>query len=333
MQTESSAGAAEESKARRQEAGAPDRSPDHPLIRQRDLTQVALLLALGFLSWSLAERRWDPLARGLARLHDLRYRNRGKRPRRIRSLIGSHGLAMTPEDCAKRQVANHLLERLQLLRAYRPGGWNPEIRLEGREHVEAALAGGRGAILWVSPLTFGDLVTKMALHREGYSLHHLSRWSHNLSHSRLGARFINPVCTIIERRFLAERMVIAEDNLIAGRNPSDLIRERLRDNRLVSVTAVALGRRQISVPFLDQEIRLASGPPWIASTERAPLLPVFTIRHGDGSFVTRIEAALNPPPEKTADLVELVRAYVRCLEHYVLNYPDQIRWHHVSIPD
>ena len=55
-----------------------------------------------------------------------------------------------------------------------------------------------------------QLVSKMALHRAGYGLVHLSRSEHGYSSTIFGMRCLNPLRSRIESRYLAERVVIGE---------------------------------------------------------------------------------------------------------------------------
>lgn len=224
------------------------------------------------------------------------------------------------ERIAAALAANFHQTRLQMLRCHRFGSWRPRIAFEGREHVERALAAGRGGILWVAPFVFSDLVTKMALHRQGLSVSHLSRPQHGLSPTPFGQRFFNPLWTSVERRYLGERLVMVGEGSRALR---DLIL-RLRENRLVSISVGVEGARRRSLPFLGGTLNLADGAARLARRSGAALLPVFTVRVADGSFVTTVEAppdvAANVEPDEATE--RLVAHEVALLESYVLRWPD-----------
>ncbi len=65
----------------------------------------------------------------------------------MRRTLGTRDLGVPPKRILAQLSGEQILAILQLLRAYRPGGWNPAIRLTGWQHVEAAQARGRGLIL------------------------------------------------------------------------------------------------------------------------------------------------------------------------------------------
>jgi len=219
-------------------------------------------------------------------------------------------------------VACYFEGRLQCLRSYAPGGWRPSIHLVGREHVERALAAGRGAILWVTPMAFNDLVTKMAFSAAGFRVSHLSETRHGLSSSRLGLRVLNPLWTGAEDRYLAERLVMTPGN--RGTALRQLTR-RVRASGLVSITVTAGGQRCRTVPFLNGTMSIADGAPMLAWRTGAALLPVFTVRGTDGTFVTTVEPPLTVATDNPREVaVQMVMvAYSRLLEWYVLRWPAQ----------
>ena len=156
-------------------------------------------------------------------------------------------------------------ERLEILRAHRPGGWRPRLALEGREHLDAALtAGARRGALDVA-LLYADLVTKMALHDAGYPVSHLSAFSRGFSpnscwswtRSRFGMKVLSPLRTRIEDRYLRERVVMPLDG---GLRWMRTLTERLRAGGLVSIRAGDVGERALELPFLASALRLATGP-------------------------------------------------------------------------
>jgi lauroyl/myristoyl acyltransferase len=211
-------------------------------------------------------------------------------------------------------------------------GWRPALQLIGCEHLERALADGRGAILWQPPLAFSGLLAKMALWEAGFRCSHLSRVDHGISRSHLGALTLNRLFVGAEERYLAERLVMAP-----GRSFSALkeLRLRVEQGALVSITAGSQGRRCADVAFLGGTLRLADGPPALALATGAPLHPVFTVRAEDGTFLVMIEPPLRVPAQLArpqaigAMLAELSARFERC----VLRWPDQFGgWEQLGDP-
>jgi len=282
----------------------------------------------GAIAWCLPERFWPYLGRAVARFRMRVHRRWAPREQaRIGQLVGGHRLRLSVDAALAGQVACLRLAQLQTLRAHRPGGWNPEVRLEGRAHLERALAAGQGAILWVAPFAFASLVTKITLHRAGFAVSHLSRYAHGYSPSRLGARFLNPVRASVETRYLAERIVIGPDGSTVGAMKE--LARILKDNRVVSISVGAEAARTISIPFLAGRIAVATGAPNLSLRTGAPLLPVFTLRQERGDFVTVIGPPLEPGPELAREdaIRALMIEFARELEMYVTRLPDQFLWH------
>jgi len=276
------------------------------------------------IAWGLPESWWGHFATAVAR------RRRGQDEEvleRLERLVGPQPLALPLRAAYEAQVANLRLAQLQILRLQGPvPSWRPALRLEGREHLEQALARGCGAILWVAPFVFASLVAKMALHQEGLRVSHLSRYSHGYSKSRFGAAVLNPLRTRVENRYLAERVVIGSDD--SALRPMRILAERLQQNRVISITIAAQGAKTVGAPFMSSRVRIASGAPKLMLRTGAALLPVFTVREPSGRFVVTVESPLQPPDgaSGTEALSALVGQLATRLETYVSRWPDQFLW-------
>jgi hypothetical protein len=206
-------------------------------LPRTDLFEVAAIAVLGPAAWLLPEEQaWWPvsllLSFAIARFWPETTRLREQ------MLASALGPRVATYDLGRLRVdvmATYMEERLEILRAYRPGGWRPRLALEGREHLDAALAAGRGAVLWTSPFSYADLVTKMALHDAGYAVSHLSAFSRGFSpnscwswtRSRFGMKVLSPLRTRIEDRYLRERVVIPLDGGLRWmRTLTDRLRRR-----------------------------------------------------------------------------------------------------------
>jgi len=291
---------------------------------RRDLALLGSLSSLAVLAWCLPERYWDGLCSGLTRAQPWRWRENGSPAYRYVEALRPRPARLTPAACAHAHRANVYRERLQLLRMYRPFRQPTHVQLAGREHLDAALVAGKGAILWVGPFVFSDLLTKIALHAAGVPVSHLSRYVHGFSATRFGERVLNPIRTAVEREFLAERVVMSRaGSVVALRTLS----RRLRDNRVVSVSAIGMAHQLYRIPFLNGSVQMAGGAPALALQTGAALLPVFTGRDGTNGWVAIIE----PPLVRRADwqreeaIKRLLLQYGALLEYYVARWPDQFR--------
>jgi lauroyl/myristoyl acyltransferase len=300
-------------------------------IRRKDVRRCLLLLGLGIVSWSVPEREWPRTCRLLASVRARFQRQRMKEQNHhISALLGPGGRDQVDGSHPRDLAANECLELLQLLRCHRPDGWQPRVRLVGREHVDQALAGGKGAILWVGTFLFSDLLTKIAFHQAGYDVSHMSHFSHTFGSTPFGVRILNPIRTRVECRYLRERVVIWREGAAAA---VEVLADRLRENSLVSITATGTGRRINKVPFLGGALQLAAGAPVLARRMDCPLLPVFTVRKEDGEFVTTVEPALSVPSgsprEQAVD--HLLRQYASLMAPYAARWSGQFSgWEEVE---
>ena len=214
----------------------------------------------------------------------------------------------------------------QALRGLGPAGWHPRIEVSGREHLDAALAAGKGAVLWVAHFVFAPNVAKVGLHDLGFRVNHLSRPDHGFSSTRFGLRFLNPVRSKFEDAYLESRIVFDRANPAPA-----LLRARkiVGRNGIVSFTAGAWeGSSVVEADFLQSRITLAMGPVWLARASGAALLPVFAMRTAaPDEFRVEIGAPIEVPksaPEEDS-FVSATAEYLKRLEPRVLAYPGQWR--------
>jgi lauroyl/myristoyl acyltransferase len=285
-------------------------------IAPSDLLLLATLPLLALVALLVPQSRWPGTLRFLSRCKPLSaavVRERGPRIER----------ALGVEPAAARRIvlgfrSARLEERLHVLKERSPAGFHPDLRLEGEEHLRAALARGRGAVLWVTNAAIASLLVKKALHARGYRLHHLSRPSHGFSMTRFGMRWLNPMRTDVEERYLAERVVMTEGTTVAAMRR---LRRALERGEPVSITAGDWGRITWPVPFFGGRVRLATGPVTLATRAGAPLLPVFMER-SEGAFVVTIEAALPAAGDGEDDVETTLAEYARRLERWVRVNPE-----------
>ena len=278
-------------------------------------------------SWTTGERTWNTVAQKAAPYAGaILSKSPEQIAQRVREIAGNRDLSLPPSEIAQQLVACEIETAMQMVRSHAPTRWVPEILVEGKAHLDSALAAGRGAILWDSHFYFASLITKMGLYRNGYRLHHMSRREHGFSPTHFGIRVLNPVRTSIEARYLAVRVVMQEDN--PGAVLDDLAR-RLADNRVVSVTVRGDSNRPVEAPFLDGVMRIAPGAAVLCWNSQSALLPVFTKRVDDFRYRVRI----SPPIDVLANatrrdaVVSTAQEYARRLEAEVIEHPGQwIDW-------
>jgi len=241
---------------------------------------------------------------------------------RARIFLGEAEGEKSLQNFPYKLAANEITRLFLLLGALLPFDGRLKTRLEGQEHIDVALEKGKGVIIWDSHFYFANSATKMALQRAGYKTHHLSHARHGFSNTWIGMKLLNPLWVASECKFLTERVVISYDDPASAMKR---LGERLKENALVTVTVRDSAKQPVEVPFLDGQIRIAPGAPVMAKRHGAALVPVYTIRQDDGTYVTRAEA----PIELSADLdtriavKSAVEQYAKRLEPVVREYPDQ----------
>jgi lauroyl/myristoyl acyltransferase len=294
-------------------------------------TVAKLVLALPF-ACLVPFQCWRPLCRAIANASTrLRPGGSVREARRIEAIAGNR-LTQSSALAARRNFSALNHEKLLIvLQQHCPWARAPKVRLTGADHIAEALHQGHGVILWLGNFVFSTAFEPFALSRAGIPMHHLARPEHGFSESPFAQRYINPIMTAVEDRYLAERILLHKDASSALLT----MRRHLRDNKVVSLRAHRYARSALEVPFLNGWLRLASGPVELAQLAGAPLLPTFTLRTADGGYEVRvggpIPLCMGSDREKTCQAA--IEYYAKQLEPIVLSHPDQwISWYSQARP-
>ena len=240
---------------------------------------------------------------------------------RVRAVAGDR-LARDPKEVVRERAALGYVSTLEILKVHHYRGFHPRIHVIGREKIDTALERGRGTILWAGTFVSANLIEPMALRQIGVPLHHLSNWNHGISNTRFASRWLNPLITAAENRYLAERIVRTPGFFSA----LVTLRKRLEENRVVGMRASDGARRVLDLPFLDGRIQLATGPVELAMITGAEVLPMFAVCNDAGEFEVHVEA---PIPiriggDRKKAVADAAAEFVARLEPYVVSYPS--RW-------
>jgi lauroyl/myristoyl acyltransferase len=290
-----------------------------------DLVTGASLVTLVLPSWLLPERLWAPLWRGWMPLATLfkpsPIRRNGKI---IRAALGLSDKSAT-EGMARVLKAATYEMRMQDLRGWRPGGWQPRIKLEGEEHLRAALGNGKGAILWLAPFVFNSGPTKIVLYQKGYRVSHLSSPKHGVSETQFGVKVLNRIRCIPEDRYLAQRIVF--DSAAPSTAMRRMVRA-LKAGEVVSIVASSTeGFEMIKGSIFGGQLPVAVGGPRLAALTGAPLLPVFTVRDQRLGWRIVVEPPIEIAPDRSSDerCIAATAEFLRRSEPWVRQYPEQWR--------
>ena len=269
-----------------------------------DLAVIAKLMPAALVAWLVPVGSWDRLAT---------------------AAVGSGGKRSVNAEATmlrRRLEANLIVEQLQFLSSYRSdGGPGAAGR---RPRSSAASAGGRARRRTVADAAGLRAPGHQAsLAEAGVAVHHLSRQGHGFSPTWLGQRLLNPFRTRVERRYLAERIVLP----LAGMSPASSrhVLGLLDANKVVSITLGGNGTQAIVVQRPLGRFRIATGAPNLALRHGAALLPVWTARTAPGRFVTVIEEPLTAAAGASRGdrLDALALAMLDRLEAQALRWPDR----------
>lgn len=307
-------------------AGSAGESAWRPVVISfKDIVfSLRILLSLP-VAWIVPARHWPVFSRVVARAAFVLPLQRRRRSAQRIDLI----LASSDNEARKRQVLfDSFVERqinlFNILRAHRPGGWQPAIRIDGEDNIHGALAQNRGVILWYEPFIQGRLMMGKALHDAGFAVNYLSRPVHGFSDTRFGMSVLNPILINAETRSPARRVVISPDE---GGSAAALanLRDVIADNGIVAIVVADQARRTEDIPFLGGRVRIATGPIHLARTTGAALLPVFTCHDDSGVFHVNVGRELREPDTGAGSDVyrKLAEAYFQRLEPYVVRHPSQ----------
>ncbi len=302
--------------------------PDASLRREL-LDGFVALYTLGLLAARriLSPSRYRRLERALAGvLGTLQWRLGRRKTRRAAERLSRFLESDAPLEPGDPRVLALFRERWRLLELPEAGAASrsPVVRgelaravsLEGIERLEAALAAGRGAILWET--TFGDRVAwKVALVERGVPLVQLHAPGHPGPLGVIGRRFVIPRYARAAGALFCEVVRIRPGDLSYLRR----IARHLRANRVVVSNAFGgLGSRFLRVQAIGAERRIPTGLLTLARDTGAPLLPVLCTREDEGRYRLVVEPAL-----PVAEPQRAVETYASLLRASVRRRPEQ--WH------
>ena len=196
-----------------------------------------------------------------------------------------------------------------------PNELQQEIAVIGKEHLEKALAKGKGVIVLSAHLGNFFLVgTRLAL--EGYPTYVL----------------VNPPRNKNLRDFLVRTRSKAGQRTIHTQPRQKAARELLqvlRQNGLAVVIADEYrSGKGVYVPFFGRTVLARRGPATLALRTNAALVPVYLIREPSGRLRLIVEPEIKPLRSGNirADTAECTLRMTQWVERVVRSYPDQWNW-------
>jgi KDO2-lipid IV(A) lauroyltransferase len=190
----------------------------------------------------------------------------------------------------------------------------PWVRVEGRAHLDAARAQGRGVLLLTAHLGAFDLVACQQA-ASGQPLYVISK--------ALSWRALNDA-------WMRARAALGLQVL----PPDAPLQPALAALKAGGVVALVLDQhspepRAVEAPFFGIPARTSPALATLALRARAPIVPCFTVREGDAHTLW-FEPPISPPLEgdTRARIVALTCACLPALEAAILRHPQQWLWLH-----
>jgi KDO2-lipid IV(A) lauroyltransferase len=194
------------------------------------------------------------------------------------------------------------------------------VGIEGEEHLRAALARGRGAVLFINHLgNPGALVAGFGM--RGYDL--------TMAGNRIVATIageplvLDGVESMVQRMFRRGRVQRA---LLGGGLPQRLAATLARNGVFAMFIDFPVVQKHCrAVTFGDATLTANLGPAILALRQRAEMLPVTCLRTGTNRHLLRIHPPLRPPAGAglEADATALIQEAVDTLLIDLRAHPDQ----------
>lgn len=274
--------------------------------------------AIDFTAWLVNRRDWRGTQRVGRQLGDLGYlidnRHRRVALDNVRRVFGD---TLTPPAARAlvRQCFHHT--GMLFMEALRYPALEEEERevlckVEGKEHLDQALAQGKGVIFFTGHLGNWE-VGALYMLQHGYHILPLSRPPRS---ARLAAKF----------REIREKQGFRVIPVAEGMRG---ILRALRENAIVPILPDRYAKGQgVTVPFFGQDTHVWHTPALVASRTGSPIIPAHTLRQPDGSFVTELDAPLYMPEQgdREAAVHEVTAQMMALLEAKIRRYPAQYPW-------
>jgi KDO2-lipid IV(A) lauroyltransferase len=224
-----------------------------------------------------------------------------------------------PEAVLKRAFQLTMFNELEVMRYpfLNPNTIEQTASLEGKEHLDAALKKGKGAIILIGHFGANQMIMPMLGHL-GYPMNQLSApppvWAEILKETRTTPLWEK----VLERRWeLEKKLPVRHINVFRFLRPAF---ECLERNEVLGLAFDGGGgKKWIQVDFLGRRANLSAEPARIWQKTKAVLLPTFVYRSpGDSKHRVVITEPLAWAGNPEASL----QAFVQRFEQEVLKYPD-----------
>ena len=207
---------------------------------------------------------------------------------------------------ARRAFQNYgrMLMDFMVLGSLTPDELLKRVSYDGREDLDAALAGGRGAIMAVPHMGSWDMAGACA-GALGYPI------------SAVAERFPGSLNDAVVR----SRSRFGLNVIMLGRAAVRSITQALQANGVVALLCDLEQGPGVEVRFFGRRAVVPGGPAAIALKTGASLLPAYQYSVGPGRHHVHLDAAISLPPGATKE--SLMQRVVSRFEEFISAHPDQ----------
>lgn len=188
-----------------------------------------------------------------------------------------------------------------------------QMRPQGMEHLDAALARGRGVLILTAHIGNWDMVGLWGARRMKLTI---------ISKDLRGAGV---------NRFWMEARARCGLKIVPAHNSYRACISVLRRNEILGfILDQNMTRMEgIFVDFFGKPACTTPGLAFMAAHSQAPVVPGFMIREADGSHRIEFQPPIDPPPDREAETLRAAtQHYTSVIEAVIRKHPDQWIWMH-----
>lgn len=183
------------------------------------------------------------------------------------------------------------------------------VRIDGGEHIDSCLSGGKGIIL-------------LTAHLGNWELGGIFFGKHDIKINVLTARDrVNEINEIKERyrKMHNIKTIVLGDDHFAG---LEALNALLRNEVVAMLVDREGGTDGVAVPFFGRPLKFPMGPLLLARAAGSPIMPAFVVRE-EGGYRAIAEKPIyfNKDADDTPESVAL--QVIKVFEQYIRKYPDQ----------
>jgi KDO2-lipid IV(A) lauroyltransferase len=192
------------------------------------------------------------------------------------------------------------------------------VRIDGREHLEAALAQGKGVVAITAHFgNFPLMLTRFA--QEGYPTHILMR---RMRDAKIDAFLYEKRTRLGLKSIYSKPLGLCVQNSLKA----------LRNNEILFMLIDQHFGSQggVSVDFFGRKAATATGPLVLAARTKSPILPIFILRESQDAHRIIIEPSfeIEERGDQNEMLVVNISRMTKLIEDYIRRYPHEWGWMH-----